>query len=133
MIETKEGLECRWCNHSISPQYILETSRTCSPRLSVLYVDCPHCGKRLQVEAQPNRLSIGGIDGFPGPCFIQESTQEVPGLSVSIEKGDESMKLSLDNLCVEIPSFCQSRKEEKVEPPRSCELIELLKIFNPFG
>lgn len=83
-----QTLLCNRCNVPTAAYDLLRLSRSCSPVLSVLYTSCPHCQARLEVKVEQERLSVGSIDGFPGPCFIVNSTSTVAGLTVeALENG----------------------------------------------
>jgi len=78
----KQSLECDNCHKPLTPEDILSQSLYFAEPLSILHTACHHCAAKLEVEVKQGRLTVGGIDGFPGPCFMALSTEAIEGLSI---------------------------------------------------
>jgi len=84
----KQSLECDNCHKPLTPLDIFSRSLYFAEPLSILHTACHYCAAKLEVEVKQGRLTVGGIDGFPGPCFIALSTEAIEGLSITAtEKG----------------------------------------------
>ena len=75
-----DQLPCPGCGSRYDPTAILDHCSVSWPQQLWLWFDCPACVHGSHIEVAGERLSIGGIDGAPGPCFFADATIEVPGL-----------------------------------------------------
>ncbi len=75
--------QCTKCSRPLTWTEILQFADSCSVPLGVVYFRCAHCAARQQAKVEPNRISIGYIDGAPLRRFIAQSTELVPGLTVT--------------------------------------------------
>jgi hypothetical protein len=53
-----------------------------------LLFTCPRCDRQAHVALSKSRISIGELDGVPGPCFVALATVEVPGLRATSALGE---------------------------------------------
>lgn len=61
---------------------------SCSwPNQSWISFTCPKCRRSFHVEVRKGGLSIGSLDGAPGPCFIPDERVAVKGLLVTRKDG----------------------------------------------
>ena len=74
-------LHCPKCASAYGVATVFDHCTVAWPNQGWLWFDCPGCGKGFHVELEPGRVSIGGIDGAPGPAFFPDETVEVDGLT----------------------------------------------------
>ena len=75
-----DQLACPHCGKHFDPAAILDHCTVSWPQQLWLWFECPECDEGSHVAVAGGCLSIGDIDGAPGPCFFAEATIEVPGL-----------------------------------------------------
>jgi len=75
-----QTLHCQNCRLSLDVESVIAH---CKPYLFGCFrFECPKCRYPALVDLRDHQISIGNVDGFPGPSFIPEETIEVPGLEV---------------------------------------------------
>src|SRR5216117_3733161 len=72
-----EKLQCPHCRAASSVETVLDYSKVSWPNQRWLFFYCPACGKPSHIELSESQVSIGTIDGAPGPCFMPSSIVEV--------------------------------------------------------
>lgn len=82
-----DTLSCQKCKSPMALEAIFDHCSVSWPQQRWLWFDCPSCGRGSHIELGKEEVSIGGIDGAPGPCFIQDETVPAPGLQVSRRPG----------------------------------------------
>ena len=86
-------LRCPKCQTALTVAAVFDHCDVSWPNQRWLGFDCPTCEAFSHVEVEAGRVSIGGIDGAPGPAFFPDETVEVPGLSVEKRFGGLSVRL----------------------------------------
>ena len=76
-------LPCPACGAPAGLETILDRADTSWPLQHWLWFDCPACGDGSHVELRGSSVSIGELDGAPGPCFLATATIEAPGLTMT--------------------------------------------------
>jgi hypothetical protein len=80
-------LPCPSCKKHFDLEAILDACTVSWPNQKWLWFKCPACKRGNHVGLEPDRLSTGGIDGAPGPCFMPLATEDAPGLNFTTEGG----------------------------------------------
>jgi len=83
MIETK--LQCRFCKTDLTPEQVFDSSGVCWPNQHWISFECLNCHREAKIEIEKTQVSIGDIDGAPGPCFFPDSTVRLRGLKIKWE------------------------------------------------
>jgi hypothetical protein len=96
------SLTCEKCKAPLSPEQVLDSSRNTWPHEWQDFV-CGHCGDVGLFMIRNRLMQLGAPDGFPGPCFIVESEQLVPGLE-SERNSDNDLFVRLNGRQWSIPS-----------------------------
>jgi len=87
----KDKLTCPHCRTLWSISQILNYSDVSWPQQSWVYFHCPTCLKGSHVELSGSTISIGDLDGGPGPCFLSsDSTQSA---ELSCTKSGNGLKI----------------------------------------
>lgn len=73
-------MPCKKCGAKYSVEAILDHSKVCWPQQRWLLFTCPACNYDAHIEIGRSTVSIGGLDGAPGPCFFADATIKAPGL-----------------------------------------------------
>jgi hypothetical protein len=81
--KTTGGLTCYGCKAELSVVQVLESGKFAFLEQGWIGFDCPRCTHYWIAEVSTNTLAIGDIDGGPGPCFMENSKVEAPGLTVN--------------------------------------------------
>jgi len=76
-------LFCPKCNMELDELSILQNSKQAWPSKNWLQFKCASCKKKSHVEVKTGEISIGQIDGAPGPNFIRKCRKESAELVVS--------------------------------------------------
>ena len=77
-----DKLICPQCSVDV-PVYDLFDNCTVSwPNQNWLYFTCSHCKSSCHVSVKGKTISLGELDGAPGPCFFPTSTVQVEALVV---------------------------------------------------
>jgi len=74
-------LRCPTCAATYSVAAVFDHCEVSWPNQRWLGFDCPRCDQFSHVEVEDGRVSIGGIDGAPGPAFVPDNSARVPGLT----------------------------------------------------
>ena len=91
---------CKVCDQTVTIQeFINSCEQSWMPQQWLSYT-CPKCKKFNILEIKSELVRFGFIDGAPGPCFIPEFSQRIPGLEFKIEKN--YIKLSFESYSKEI-------------------------------
>src|SRR4051812_45023766 len=77
------SLPCPACRSGAPVEAVFDHCTVSWPNQGWLWFECPACGKGSHVELSGTAVSIGELDGGPGPCFVPKATIEVPGLQVA--------------------------------------------------
>jgi hypothetical protein len=73
-------LHCPKCASDYTVEAVLDHCDVSWPNQRWLGFTCPACEAFFHVEVEPGRLTLGEIDGAPGPAFFPDHAAEVPGL-----------------------------------------------------
>jgi hypothetical protein len=91
---------CKSCNQAVTiPEFINSCDESWLPQQWFSY-NCPRCKSSHTLEIKSEVVRFGIIAGGPGPCFIPEFTQRIPGLKFQLN--NDSIKLSFENYSKEI-------------------------------
>jgi len=66
----------------MSVEAVLDAADVSWPAQHWLSFNCPSCQEPSHVEVSESRVSLGEIDGAPGPCFIPSSSVGVQEFSI---------------------------------------------------
>ena len=86
-------LSCPRCRAAFSAAAVLDHCDVAWPNQRWLGFECPRCHRFFHVEIEKGRMSIGGIDGAPGPAFFPDNGVVVPGLTYASKFGGLSVTL----------------------------------------
>jgi hypothetical protein len=86
-------LHCPKCASIYVAEVVLDHCDVSWPQQRWLGFTCPACDAFFHVEVEPGRLTLGGIDGAPGPAFFPDHAAEVPGLRVEARFGGITVRL----------------------------------------
>jgi len=86
-------LRCPGCHAAFSVAAVLDHCDVAWPNQRWLGFECPRCHRFFHVEIEKGRMSIGGIDGAPGPAFFPDNGVVVPGLTYASKFGGLSVTL----------------------------------------
>lgn len=75
------SLRCPKCKAEWSVARVFDACDVSWPNQRWLGFDCAKCEASFHVELETGRVSIGVIDGAPGPAFFPDNGVDVPGLS----------------------------------------------------
>lgn len=70
--ETQEAA-CPHCQRFMTLTSVFDNCVVAWPSRSVLHFECPDCGRFSPIHAVDGQISLGELDGAPGPCFIPQS------------------------------------------------------------
>ena len=91
---------CKSCNQAVTiSEFINSCDESWLPQQWFSY-KCPRCQLSHTLEIKSEVVRFGIIDGGPGPCFIPEFAQRIPGLTFQFSKN--AIKLSFENHSKEI-------------------------------
>lgn len=76
-------LNCPNCKRYLTINQILESSSVSWPNNNWIYVRCPLCNKHSHAEINTGVVSIGLLEGAPGPCLIIHSKRYIDNFSVN--------------------------------------------------
>ena len=74
-------LKCRSCRRRWRVEEVFDNCSVSWPNQRWVSFQCPRCHRYAHVELAGSRVTIGDIDGAPGPCFIPDNSVTRPGLS----------------------------------------------------
>jgi len=86
-------LSCPGCHVAFSAPGVLDHCDVSWPNQRWLGFECPRCQRVFHVEIESGRMSIGAIDGAPGPAFFPDNSVAVPGLTCANRSGGISVTL----------------------------------------
>jgi hypothetical protein len=86
-------LKCPRCRAKYTIAAVFDQCDVSWPYQRWLGFECPRCHRFFHVEIEKGRVSIGGIDGAPGPAFFPDNTVDVPGLTYANKFGGISLTL----------------------------------------
>jgi hypothetical protein len=78
------SLACPQCRRRFAIRDLLLHSKTAWPNQKWILFTCPGCKEDSQLAFEDRSVSIGGLDGAPGPCFMPFETMDCPRLSVIV-------------------------------------------------
>lgn len=93
---------CPRCKAALSIAEVLSNCSVCWPNQRWLLFECPHCHATAHVEVGAGRLSLGDLDGAPGPAFFLVSTSVVKGLRCRAAR--DGMRITYRRLTVTVPA-----------------------------
>jgi len=86
-------LRCPKCATTYSVAAVFDHCDVSWPNQRWLGFECPKCDHFSHVEVENGRVSIGEIDGAPGPAFFPDNAVAVPGLRYKNAFGGISLTL----------------------------------------
>jgi hypothetical protein len=96
---TNKMLQCRHCKTGFPVEQVFDAGGVCWPQQHWISFNCPKCDKESKIEIEKTTVSLGDIDGAPGPCFFPDSTIKLPGLKtnwvwwgVELQYGDRTWR-----------------------------------------
>ncbi len=90
-------LSCPGCGIRHTVEEVFEHCTASWPEHLLLYFDCPKCRHRRHVQVHDDCVSLGYLDGVPGPRFVAQQQVVQPGLVSSAS--EEGMELELLERC----------------------------------
>ena len=86
---------CKSCNEPVTiTEFINSCDESWLPQQWFTY-KCPRCNSAHTLEIKSEVVRFGFIDGGPGPCFIPEFSQRIPGLTFELNRN--YIKLSFNS------------------------------------
>jgi len=88
MLSVSHHMNCPRCKHEVEVAAIFDNCRVCVPDGEFFSFFCPRCGGNSEIRIEGADVLIGGPDGFPEPCFVEEGRTAAPGISVNWHEYD---------------------------------------------
>lgn len=73
---------CPNCSKQIETEALIENCSVSWPNQKWAYFTCPSCGESTHVHLSLDLITLGYLDGAPGPCFVPIERVGVRGLEV---------------------------------------------------
>lgn len=86
------AVTCPHCEHPLQPDELIARATVSWPHKRWFALACPGCGGTIHVAAFDGSLTVGTLDGAPGPSLIPHRVAAVAGLTV--QERPESLELS---------------------------------------
>ena len=68
------------CDETITISSFMRSISAYWPSQNWLFYRCPACDRQHHLTIESEVVQFGFLDGAPGPCFIPEYSQRIPGL-----------------------------------------------------
>lgn len=81
-------LACPACGYRWSIKLVIDSCLKSWPVKFWLLFSCPRCNRQAHIALSESRISIGELDGAPGPCFVALATVDAPGLRAMSALGE---------------------------------------------
>jgi hypothetical protein len=82
VVGPRQSLGCPECRKRFSIRGLLRHAKTAWPNQRWILFACPRCKAASHLFFAGRSVSIGRLDGAPGPCFVPTETMECRRLSV---------------------------------------------------
>ena len=102
MLDSTQTFACPGCSRELKISEVLEHCDASWPEHHLLYFKCPGCRMKRHLKVHDDQVSVGYLDGFPGPRFVTSRKIIQPGLTVRTDR--DSIELSLDEQVWVIPA-----------------------------
>ena len=102
-------INCPSCSGDLTVREVINNCERSWPSKRWVLFRCPFCLKGTHLEVVNDYLTVGTLDGVPGPCFVGERRHHVSDLVVSTDS--EGIEL----VCDEDRAFVPAKIRE--QPP----------------
>ncbi len=92
-MEALQTTSCTGCGTDLKITEVLDHCASSWPEHHLLYFTCPHCRQMRHVQVRDDHVSMGYLDGIPGPRFVTQSETVLPSLIVSTN--EDAVELTL--------------------------------------
>ena len=87
-------MNCPHCKKKITFEEIISNWNKSWIQQSWIGFSCQSCSEYCHALVENGKISIGIIDGAPGPCLFSTDSEEIPSLLVKKEKTKISLSWS---------------------------------------
>lgn len=102
MLDSTQTFTCPGCSRELRIVEVLEHCDASWPEHHLLYFKCPGCRVKRHLKVRDGHLSVGHLDGLPGPRFVTSREITQPGLIVRSDR--DSLEITLDEHVWVIPA-----------------------------
>lgn len=86
-------LQCCSCKAPLAVEEVFDHSTVSWPQQRWIHFRCPHCRKYAHCELSSEGITLGKLDGAPGPCYFPSSAAAVDQLQIEARKGRLTVRL----------------------------------------
>ena len=99
----KNPLGCPKCEMPFTPKGLLELFEFYYPENNWIRFKCPGCKETFMTTVRNGAVTIGEIDGAPGPCFFPLRRCAIPGLKI-VQANDDLVSLQYRSFRRRVPA-----------------------------
>ena len=96
-------LPCLHCESAFTLRNLFDAAKGSWPNQKWIAVGCPSCSQTIHLQLRYTTLSVGELDGFPGPSFVPKRNVDISQMSHSTQ--NDGINLYYQSLTWFIPSI----------------------------
>ncbi len=102
-----QSLPCANCESPFTLRNLLDRATGSWPNQKWIAVVCPCCRQTIHVQLHHTTLSVGELDGFPGPTFVPKLNVDISTISFATQ--NDGINLYYKSLTWFVPSVSREK------------------------